>query len=1034
MSGRGRERSGDQLAGQWQRGSACLGSDYLRPDSAVLADPIRFRRWTLDPAPVEAALVPVDGGGGSGYAYWVSGLQSAAKPDVPANPGVLLSALNPLQSGYDLSAVDAALTLVSGLPGAAARLAGLEQYPLLLDGSADAQAAFERLRFDLGLGAQGLLTNARSGGLKRELSSFLETMPTAQLEETILELPTAVEADRFASKGPTWGRLKSFYDLRNEFIANGSVEPRPGTATEHPISPVMAMFSFGASFGLKPVGVDGEQPIEYLLHPQLVLHNPYNVPLAAREYGLILFPTSVTNDEVGRGGSSVDRNEFYPIIRAGFNAEYSSLGYRPFAGFISSNFIWQNDPATPSIVDGLYADAWEGGNYELSRRRHHPDDRDDRGSVFQPTYSPGPPRFVVEVPEMAPGEALVFTPDSVRMEFFRMEPYTGRMTPGLRDTSFEYGNVISLVPATHPDLDAPPASPDSVQLTRSGSNTSIPRFIDAALTTLDTVNDRYGEPANPLFTQPGDGRRPSAYYSDAPEFMERVFHYSGRVAIDYQEFTTSGVNTTLTYGSQISGPAAGILHWAAYAYGGMDQRDDGRALNQYQYFNPRAKINESLALNSRQDPSNSEITNFSQNYFYEPFMGLTLPPLQTSGPDNRSVAIAGGLFNPQGQRMILYDIPRDPVGLYSLGQLQHLQASDFADEPAYAIGNSLASPHIPRDQIYSAGLGVLSQPSLTTPEQWGRVDRSVLDLSYLLNEALWDGYFLSTLGDFVQADLDNERPLPNFHLRYRDNTLIEDLREPESAAAELVVSGAFNVNSTSEAAWKSFLAGNDGRLLNGSPLENPFFRLFENRSNPPGNPWVGLSEVEDARLDAFAEAIVRQVKERGPFRSMADFVNRRLIAEADDSLGHGLHGALQAAIEEADLNAVGIGNAAPGVAASALEVDLDNLEFAEPEHMAGTTIAGIPGLITQADLLTALGPLMTARDDTFVIRATGVSEGLAGNGRVEAHCEVTVQRIYEYVDPIDAVTLTPGELSSQVNRDFGRRYEIVAFRWLSPEG
>jgi hypothetical protein len=46
---------------------------------------------------------------------------------------------------------------------------------------------------------------------------------------------------------------------------------------------------------------------------------------------------------------------------------------------------------------------------------------------------------------------------------------------------------------------------------------------------------------------------------------------------------------------------------------------------------------------------------------------------------------------------------------------------------------------------------------------------------------------------------------------------------------------------------------------------------------------------------------VREVKTRGPFLSLADFVNRRLLADPSDPSGR--QGALQAAIEAAGFNA-----------------------------------------------------------------------------------------------------------------------------------
>ena len=47
-----------------------------------------------------------------------------------------------------------------------------------------------------------------------------------------------------------------------------------------------------------------------------------------------------------------------------------------------------------------------------------------------------------------------------------------------------------------------------------------------------------------------------------------------------------------------------------------------------------------------------------------------------------------------------------------------------------------------------------------------------------------------------------------------------------------------------------------------------------------------------------------------------------------------------------------------------------------------------------------------------------------------AWLEATVQRLPEFVDPTDKPTATPASIANQT---FGRRFELVSFRWLKPE-
>lgn len=93
----------------------------------------------------------------------------------------------------------------------------------------------------------------------------------------------------------------------------------------------------------------------------------------------------------------------------------------------------------------------------------------------------------------------------------------------------------------------------------------------------------------------------------------------------------------------------------------------------------------------------------------------------------------------------------------------------------------------------------------------------------------------------------------------------------------------------------------------------------------------------------------------------------------------------------------------------------------------GTTADGAPGVLSQADLLTAIAPVLTARGDTFRIRAYGEA-GPTNGSKVKAWCEAVVQCVPEYLDTADMPWATP---SKPVNTRFGRRYEIVSFRWLS---
>jgi hypothetical protein len=46
-------------------------------------------------------------------------------------------------------------------------------------------------------------------------------------------------------------------------------------------------------------------------------------------------------------------------------------------------------------------------------------------------------------------------------------------------------------------------------------------------------------------------------------------------------------------------------------------------------------------------------------------------------------------------------------------------------------------------------------------------------------------------------------------------------------------------------------------------------------------------------------------------------------------------------------------------------------------------------------------------------------------------CEAVVQRVPDYIDSADKAEIAPASLTSAANRNFGRRFQMVSFRWLA---
>ena len=90
---------------------------------------------------------------------------------------------------------------------------------------------------------------------------------------------------------------------------------------------------------------------------------------------------------------------------------------------------------------------------------------------------------------------------------------------------------------------------------------------------------------------------------------------------------------------------------------------------------------------------------------------------------------------------------------------------------------------------------------------------------------------------------------------------------------------------------------------------------------------------------------------------------------------------------------------------------------------------GAPGIVTQMDVLNSVGPNLTARSDTFVVRAYGEAQDDAGNVIGKAWVEVVVQRTAEYVAMAvgqkypEYVEPTRRRLAYRVNTPGGREYD-----------
>ena len=404
------------------------------------------------------------------------------------------------------------------------------------------------------------------------------------------------------------------------------------------------------------------------------------------------------------------------------------------------------------------------------------------------------------------------------------------------------------------------------------------------------------------------------------------------------------------------------------------------------------------------------------------------------------VAVTGSTAND----FILSEFQPAGLPLFSLAQLQHANLSPLHLYPAHAVGNALADPSVALDAVIGSPDGAGTPVSGVSGEV-----RALYDLSHVLNRELWDRYFFSTApAGISNADIASpDYHLPNArHVFSRAEALsADDLDGPDAflrAASRLLVSGGFNINSTSFEAWRALLSSHNNLVTDGTNTHS--FSRYANPAGAPNQTWAGHRILSDAQIDRLAHNIVAEVRRRGPFLSLADFVNRRLLD--DPARNDGYKGALQAAIDTSDTETAAdagepqlapINNAAEFTTAlvhsSTTRYDQQRFQGG-PVRQAphSSRLAFAPGYLTQADLLNVLGPVLAARSDTFRIRAYGeVVDPVTGDVTGRAWCEALVQRSAAYVDPAVAAWDAPAA-GSDAER-FGRRFEVVSFRWLDPD-
>ncbi len=837
-----------------------------------------------------------------------------------------------------------------------------------------AKASLDTNSYDLTTASYGLLTNTRDGGLKLDLTRALfdgDNLPAGQIFG-----PQISEGTDDDPGGPLWTQLQSWATtLPND---QGELPIIPTTDSQAGFHPVVTQVQFYVvpRVDASVQDTDGYYQVVLDILPAVVLWNPYDRALESKEYRI----------EIGKGYRNRNNS--------------GTLG-----NDFEKTFAW-----------------WQVRNKD---NKHFQYGTNSAKTVFKPDSSPfdASLSFTINSVSLEPGQAVAFSPPAGRTQLDVLSrntlPAAGQneLQPGYRESA-----CFTIPTETKSEL----LNPDGFMVAADDIINFGYRFttIDNELLSQATgmsSEDRVAAPqANLLTTQQAD---------------------------------TLGVSSL-----------DGSIGWKIYR--NFVDGDDPKVKWISQY-NPRAVTQGPTphtfnSYSNRRDLQNQAHDN-NPSLYYEVFkdgedIAIGLPAIGNDtgvGLNTNEVYV---------EESILFESPPGRNYLQSIGQLMHaplyftndnntinkqklLYRMEYArfdnHMPAYAIGSSQADSRIPLDSTYM-------QWDNNPPSDLSalyKFDSVHYDHSYLLNEALWDGFFFSTLPNATSREPTNSRIVP--HHPIGTNAIAAD-----EVASQFLVDGMFNVNSTSEKAWRALLASFYGESLNATqPEGSPFVRtLFS-----PGDAfdtelddfesetaYHGYRTLTQNQITNLARQIVKEVKRRGPFTSLASFVNRDPNHNApsyQDVDAFRLQGTLAAAIKAADeltleeATELDIPQESSKINAALKSSYIEAIPRADHGFIEkaeeGWRTEGIPGWLTQADLLARLGPVLNARSDTFRIVAYGETRNpLTGKIEGQAWAEAFIQRLPEFLDISDAPNTPLSDLTKQENITHGRRYEIVGFRWI----
>ena len=650
------------------------------------------------------------------YAWWVGDEGVKARANLPVSTSSRANAyvssaraavelMNNNSPEYPAAALTASRISTDYDTGAQVdRILAAKQFSMAGSDAAALSSALKYRFHDLTTSSYTTLADTYAGGLKRDLSYLLDKTTSVSNSDSTSGDKTLYQPDN-SSDGtsstvgmPTWGHVRSFAQKTiattigdvGKIVPQLPVLDKAGKTADVGAAPVMTYMAVGIRYERA-----GNQ-LRMRYYPVVVLWNPYTAPIKGSQY------------------------------EAGISITYNTRPRVQIEDPTQVGIGWR----TLENRDFRYAGKVVTSSYPT-----------DQAYEYM--------RFLVDAPEIAAGQSLVFT---LRTSGQTYNAGQNIVEPGLRESNYAYGDGATI-----------PAG-------ESGQNLRVvTRYYNFTKAADGTISSSATTAGSSLSN--GGGGEAYAYLGKANPTTVPTAWDPTRTTVDWYQIIQragfDGINirtTSRTYtfpdGGTSGSVTESVIQDGLNLENGVSGNDPAFSIGVIAMFSANGRnayANAGTNVKSRWIAQGNlrapyafrttQDSNYNTLYIAQVGqmgLGYNQWPLffTTDSPGDEASSGPGHDWDSATNKPVrttLFEFRRDDQPLLSIGQLQHANLSLLSSYPAYPVGNSLADFRLNTNQIADnvAALNPLK-------EMAGLTRQAVYyDNSWLLNRALWDRYFFS---------------------------------------------------------------------------------------------------------------------------------------------------------------------------------------------------------------------------------------------------------------------------------------------------